>query len=167
MPKKTKEAIRTIAITMILVLLTLIPFFYWLDNSKPVYVEKEIIKPVVIEKEVLKIIEKEMPVYIEAEADRWEMFEITGYSLDDPSQGTNSTVAIGLDLDPYSFPVIAVDPKIIPLYSIVKIKDLGSYIAIDTGGLIKGNKIDVLFESKQLAKEFGVQDRLVKVERIK
>ena len=38
---------------------------------------------------------------------------------------------------------IAVDPKIIPLHSIVYIEGLGYYVAEDTGSAIKGNKIDI------------------------
>ena len=54
-----------------------------------------------------------------------------------------------------NLPIIAVDTKIIPLYSIVEIKDIGCFIALDTGYLIKGNRIDILFDSKQEAMEFG------------
>jgi 3D (Asp-Asp-Asp) domain-containing protein len=46
-----------------------------------------------------------------------------------------------------NLPIIAVDPEVIPLYSIVEIEDLGAFIALDTGGLIKGNRIDILFDS--------------------
>lgn len=50
--------------------------------------------------------------------------------------------------------IIAVDPRIIPLGSRVEILGLGTYIAADTGGAIKGNKIDVWMPCSN-AKRFG------------
>ena len=55
---------------------------------------------------------------------------------------------------------IAVDPNMIPLGSEVII-DGQKYIAEDVGGAIKGNRIDVYFESHQKALEFGVQHKEV------
>lgn len=51
---------------------------------------------------------------------------------------------------------IAVDPKVIPLGSEVVI-DGHKYIAEDVGGAVKGNKIDLYFNSHQEALEFGLQ----------
>ena len=53
--------------------------------------------------------------------------------------------------------MIAVDPKIIPLGAKVEIKDLGTFIAEDTGSKIKGNRIDIYFETKEEARKFGRQ----------
>jgi len=50
---------------------------------------------------------------------------------------------------------IAVDPKVIPLGWWVYIDGLGFRRAEDTGGAVKGNVIDVYFESKDYAKRFG------------
>ncbi|RXZ79316.1 DUF348 domain-containing protein [Paenibacillaceae bacterium] len=50
---------------------------------------------------------------------------------------------------------IAVDPKVIPLGWWVYIEGIGLRRAEDTGGAIKGNKIDVYFESESYAKKFG------------
>ena len=57
---------------------------------------------------------------------------------------------------------IAVDPKVIPLGSEVII-DGHTYIAEDTGGAIKGNRIDIVFETHQEALEFGVRYAEVEV----
>ena len=96
----------------------------------------------------------------------YEQFVITGYSANDPAQGTTNLVKAGFNLD-YShvkkLPIIAVDESIIPLYSIVEIKELGLFLALDTGGAIKGNRIDVLFDDKQEAINFGKQTAMVKV----
>lgn len=57
--------------------------------------------------------------------------------------------------------VVAVDPKVIPLGTKLYIesldgtKDYGYAIAEDTGGAIKGNKIDLFFESAKEVKLFG------------
>lgn len=55
---------------------------------------------------------------------------------------------------------IAADPSVIPLGTKVTI-DGHEYIVQDTGGAIKGNRIDVYFESHQEALEFGVQNKEV------
>jgi 3D (Asp-Asp-Asp) domain-containing protein len=55
----------------------------------------------------------------------------------------------------------AVDPKVIPLGSIVFIEGLGIFRAEDTGSDIKGNWIDVYIKSKKKAVEFGVKHRKV------
>lgn len=52
---------------------------------------------------------------------------------------------------------VAVDPKIIPLGSIVYIDGIGVRVAEDTGGRVKGKHIDVYLGTKAEAKQFGVQ----------
>lgn len=51
---------------------------------------------------------------------------------------------------------IAVDPSVIPYGSQVIING-HTYVAEDCGGAIKGNKIDILFETHKEALQFGVQ----------
>jgi 3D (Asp-Asp-Asp) domain-containing protein len=43
--------------------------------------------------------------------------------------------------------VVAVDPRVIPLGSRVYIPGYGVALAADTGGAIKGNKIDIYLDS--------------------
>ena len=52
---------------------------------------------------------------------------------------------------------IAVDPSVIPYGTQVYIDGYGVYVAEDCGGAIKGNRIDMYFESHQAACQFGVQ----------
>lgn len=59
--------------------------------------------------------------------------------------------------------VIAVDPKVIPLYTRVYVEILGSTpdygyaIAADVGGAIKGNKIDLYYDDQEYVDRFGVK----------
>lgn len=52
---------------------------------------------------------------------------------------------------------IAVDPKVIPIGSMVYIEGIGLRKAEDTGSAIKGARIDVFMEDLNEALEFGVQ----------
>lgn len=59
--------------------------------------------------------------------------------------------------DPNGISTIAVDPSIIPLGSKVYIPGYGMAIAADTGGTIKGNKIDLFLNSENDCINWGVQ----------
>ena len=51
--------------------------------------------------------------------------------------------------------LIAVDPSVIPLGSRVWVEGYGEAIAADTGGAIKGHKIDVLMPNDAIARQWG------------
>jgi 3D (Asp-Asp-Asp) domain-containing protein len=53
------------------------------------------------------------------------------------------------------FGIVAVDPKVIPLGSLLYVQGYGYAVAGDTGGLIKGNRIDVFFYSTSDAYKWG------------
>uniref|UniRef100_A0AAU8BD82 3D domain-containing protein n=1 Tax=Bacillus phage Adastra TaxID=3143958 RepID=A0AAU8BD82_9CAUD len=76
--------------------------------------------------------------------------------------GCSGITTTGIDLrsNP-SMKVIAVDPSVIPLGSRVHVEGYGYAIAGDTGGAIKGNKIDIFVPNRQDALAWGV--RTVKV----
>ena len=59
--------------------------------------------------------------------------------------------------------VVAVDPSVIPLGSKVWVEGYGYAIAGDTGGAIKGNKIDILVHSKSEAYKWGRKTVRIKV----
>ncbi|MCD7996543.1 MAG: SH3 domain-containing protein [Clostridiales bacterium] len=65
--------------------------------------------------------------------------------------GTGKT-ATGLDVRPG---MISVDPKIIPLGSTIVFNG-NEYVAVDTGGMIKGKKIDLAVETHKEALDLGV-----------
>jgi len=51
----------------------------------------------------------------------------------------------------------AVDPRVIPLGSILFIEGYGLAIASDTGSAIKGKRIDLCYDSRRVANNFGRQ----------
>ena len=128
----------------ILVLIAVMTVFTWDDQIDPAIVEAEAI----VEKEPVYIIQvKEVK-----EDTEWFYFIATGYSANDPAQGTNNITATGKEI---KTGMIAVDKKIIPLGTKVEIKDFGVFTAEDTGEKIRGNRIDIYFETKEEAKNFG------------
>ena len=69
-------------------------------------------------------------------------------------KGYNLTANPGMKL-------IAVDPSVIPLGKTVNVEGYGVAIAADTGGAIKGNRIDVLMPDKGSSSQWG--RKIVKV----
>jgi uncharacterized protein YabE (DUF348 family) len=59
--------------------------------------------------------------------------------------------------------VIAVDPGVISLGENVYVEGYGQAIALDTGGAIKGNRIDLYMDSEEAALSYGVRNVMVYV----
>ncbi|MEH7085164.1 LysM peptidoglycan-binding domain-containing protein [Neobacillus drentensis] len=79
-------------------------------------------------------------------------------------EGCSGTTATGIDLKANpNAKVIAVDPNVIPLGSKVYVEGYGEATAGDTGGAIKGNRIDVFIPSEQDAINFGIKQLKVKI----
>jgi 3D (Asp-Asp-Asp) domain-containing protein len=71
---------------------------------------------------------------------------------------------MGVDLNKYpEAKVIAVDPNVIPLGSTVEVEGYGKAIAVDIGGAINGNEIDVFIAGQDSAMEWGRKSVKVKV----
>ncbi len=88
--------------------------------------------------------------------------EATAYTAD--CAGCSGVTATGVNLkDNPDQKVIAVDPSVIPLGSKVYVEGYGYATAADTGGAIKGNKIDVFIPSEDQARDFGRKTVTVKV----
>ena len=113
-------------------------------------IEEPAEKEEVVIKEVVEV-EKEV---------EWYYFVASGYSANDPVQGTNNITATGKEIKQG---MVAVDSKVIPLGTKIEIKDMGIFIAEDTGSKIKGNRIDIYFDSKEEAKKFGIKGIWVKI----
>ena len=59
--------------------------------------------------------------------------------------------------------VIAVDPRVIPLYSEVYVEGYGDAVALDTGGAIKGNRVDLYMNTEEACWSWGVRSVVVYV----
>jgi peptidoglycan DL-endopeptidase CwlO len=84
----------------------------------------------------------------------------TAYTVDSAGGSGKTYTGIDLKKNPNT-KVIAVDPKVIPLGSVVHVEGYGYAIAGDIGSAIKGNKIDVYVPTHQAAVNWGV--RTVKI----
>ncbi len=82
-------------------------------------------------------------------------FTATFYCPCEICVGKKSKVRTATGSIPHPSKTIAVDSTIIPLHSIVYIKGLGFYVAEDTGGAVKGNKIDIYVANHQEALRLG------------
>ncbi|MGN8647319.1 peptidoglycan-binding protein [Gracilibacillus sp. HCP3S3_G5_1] len=88
--------------------------------------------------------------------------ESTAYTAN--CDGCSGTTRMGLDLKKYpDAKVIAVDPSVIPLGSIVEVEGYGVAIAADIGGGINGNAIDVFIPNRDDALEWGRKDVRVEI----
>jgi 3D (Asp-Asp-Asp) domain-containing protein len=72
--------------------------------------------------------------------------------------GGCATTASGIWPEPG---MVAVDPAVIPLGSTVWIQGLGTFLAADTGSLVRGAHLDVFGLSYSEALQWGVQERSV------
>lgn len=78
--------------------------------------------------------------------------------------GCSGYSALGVNLRSNSdVKIIAVDPNVIPLGSKVWVEGYGYAVAADTGGSIRGNKIDVLMPTKQAAYSWGRKKVRIKI----
>ncbi|WP_201716449.1 G5 and 3D domain-containing protein [Rossellomorea arthrocnemi] len=86
----------------------------------------------------------------------------TAYTASCNGCSGHTATGINLKSNPH-VKVIAVDPSVIPLGSKVYVEGYGYAVAADTGGAIKGNKIDVFFSSKSDAYRWGRKTIKVKI----
>ena len=144
--KKYNTAIHISFWIMVVFLLSIITFSIFSDNYKiesflPFLKSAKLSEKVIVTE--IKEVEKKV---------NWYYFVASGYSANDPVQGTDNMTATGKEA---GVGIIAVDPDVIPLGTKVEIKNMGFFTAEDTGGKIKGNRIDICFDSKKEAQEFG------------
>ncbi len=79
-------------------------------------------------------------------------------------EGCSGITATGINLiENPNAKVISVDPNVIPLGSKVYVEGYGNAVAGDTGGSIKGNKIDIFIPTKEEAIQWGSKTVKVKV----
>ncbi len=93
---------------------------------------------------------------------------VTAYSPDFRSCGAS---ADGITASGYSVLtnggcLVAADPHVLPLGSLVSVPgyDGGAVVPVlDTGGAIKGNRLDVLYATHEVAMRWGVQEVVVEL----
>lgn len=91
-------------------------------------------------------------------------FYVTATAYTPNCNGCSGITATGVNIKSNpNMKLIAVDPNVIPLGSKVWVEGYGYAIAADTGGAIKGNKIDVLVPTKSAAKSWGRKKVRIKV----
>lgn len=102
--------------------------------------------------------------------DRWNVavFEATAYSPRDDRNGINSQgnpniTALGYISGPGKF---AVDFSVIPPHSQMWVQGEGWGVAGDTGGAIRGNRVDIYRRCFDQAMSFGRQKIIVVYERV-
>lgn len=88
--------------------------------------------------------------------------EATAYTAS--CEGCSGITSTGINLkENPDAKVISVDPTVIPLGSKVYVESYGEAIAGDTGGAIKGKRIDVFVPTKEDAINFGVKQLKVTI----
>ncbi|MGD7046444.1 ubiquitin-like domain-containing protein [Jeotgalibacillus proteolyticus] len=91
-------------------------------------------------------------------------FTVSSTAYTASCNGCSGITATGIDLKANpGMKVIAVDPSVIPLGSKVYVEGYGYAVAGDTGGAIKGNKIDVFIPSKEEAYRWGNRQVKIKI----
>lgn len=80
------------------------------------------------------------------------LMRATAYCIPGGTTKTGASVCWG---------IVAVDPRVIPLGANVYVDGYGKARALDTGGLIKGNRIDLYMNSEEAASSYGVRNVMV------
>ncbi|MGH2319749.1 ubiquitin-like domain-containing protein [Planococcus sp. SE5232] len=100
----------------------------------------------------------------EAEPTGGKEFYVSATAYTASCTGCSGITATGINLHANpGLKVIAVDPSVIPLGSKVWVEGYGNAIAGDTGGAIKGNKIDLFMANKSDALSFGRKQVKVRI----
>ena len=87
----------------------------------------------------------------------------TAYNWDCASCDGRGKTSTGYNLKENPNGVVAVDPSVIPLGTKVWVEGYGYAVARDTGGNIKGNKIDLHMPTKQKAESYGMKTVQVRI----
>ncbi|MBU3188809.1 hypothetical protein K9O30_06495 [Clostridium bowmanii] len=86
------------------------------------------------------------------------IIESTAYSMDGFTSSGSRT-----NRDPNGYSTIAVDPRVIPMGSKVYVEGYGYAIASDTGSAIKGNIIDVFFNTEAEVNNWGRRNVKIRI----
>ena len=78
--------------------------------------------------------------------------EASAYSSQDPGNGNYTATGSRLKKG-----IVSVDPRLIPLGTRLYVEGYGYAVADDVGGAIKGHRIDLAYDSRSEALQFGRQ----------
>ncbi|WP_161525955.1 3D domain-containing protein [Trichococcus alkaliphilus] len=106
--------------------------------------------------EVAPVVTVTAPTVAETPAAQGKTLVVSATAYSRHEAGLSNFTATGIDLSVNPM-VIAVDPSVIPLGSLVSVPGYGIAIAGDTGGAIIGNKIDLHMEDLNAALSYGRQ----------
>lgn len=160
--KKQFDEDKMIDFLAVVTIIALIGLIWWLiEWAKPIEIPKTEETTQIVENSVesvekcVFVLEETQPTYTEKE------MIITAYcscvSCCGKSDGITATGTRATQGR-----TIAVDPRYIP-YGTEVIIDGQTYIAEDCGGAIKGDRIDVYFDSHSEALKFGRQTKIVRI----
>lgn len=159
MRKETRKLLKHLICSFVVglsIALILLSCYTLSPESKPQIVSAE---PVCEPTPMVRAVDTSTP---EPEINSAGICKITAYCIEDYphicNNGNASTTATGTKPTPGR--TVAVDPSVIPYFSNVIING-HTYIAEDTGGAIKGNRVDIVFATHQEALNFGVQYAVV------
>ena len=143
----------------IIVLITISSLFVWYFRQ-PIENESEIIE-IQNTSQRVEITPKIEPqskneVEVNNSSSNIKTFRITAYCPCSKCCGKWANGITATGVTPKANRTIAVDPTIIPYGSIVRINGI-DYVAEDCGGAIKGDQIDIYFDSHEEAIAFGVR----------
>lgn len=113
----------------------------WKTNEPVYFGEQQFNRWVVVEEEPFTEIKSGGEIDGYKYAKKLEDFWAVSY--DSSCEGCDSVTATGMK---QGFGVVAVDPKVIPLYTKVYVPGYGIGIAGDVGGAVKGKVIDLGFD---------------------
>ncbi|MGG5462061.1 3D domain-containing protein [Clostridium sp. B9] len=82
----------------------------------------------------------------------------TAYTHEKGSSQSYTASGMHVVRNPNGYSTIAVDPNVIPLGTKLYVDGYGYAIAADTGGAIKGNKIDLYFDTEEEVSNWGLRN---------
>ncbi|TFB21048.1 DUF348 domain-containing protein [Filobacillus milosensis] len=145
---------------------------YEITKENGEVVSKDLVEEKVVQESVNRVVAEGTKVPVQqasADSGEWMTFSSTKYTAFCPS-GCTGVTATGINVANSIYynglRVIAVDPNVIPLWSKVEVKignNTFTAIALDTGGAIKGKKIDILTDSTSDAYRWGRRSVQVRV----
>jgi len=137
----------------------LISFLFWMLFPRIVFAPM-LDKPIVEEIRTDTVSRGEKR-YVECEITAYtEHYASTGKTPSHPAYGITAS---GEKVRPG---IVAADIKVFPMHSILLIDGVGIVEVKDTGGAIRGNRLDIYFESEEDAIKWGRQKRRVYIVRL-